>query len=172
MMELCFRLLFRGVSWVVVATQHSGLSIVVEGLEGFSGAQWLRRLLPYWGCWAQQGGYGVYALKVHVIFVMATESERPECVVSNSQQNMEVNLGFVEDLALDKNLSCSWDAWNLIEKTHASWNYIINFEPFFDYCCGGLIEDETTPQDRWEVNKEKLFSQDITFRTLFIIFDL
>ena len=42
-----------------------------------------------------------------MIFVLATESERPECVVSNSQQNMEVNLGVVEDLALDKNLSCS-----------------------------------------------------------------
>lgn len=118
------------VSWSFVGcccnTKHSGLSIVVEGLEGFSGAQWLRRLLPYWGCWAQWGGYGVYALKVHVIFVMATESERPECVVSNSQQNVEVNFGFVEDLALDKNLSYSWDAWNLIEKTHGIILSILN----------------------------------------------
>ena len=34
-----FRLFFPGVSWVVVATKNSGLSLVVEGLEGVSGAQ-------------------------------------------------------------------------------------------------------------------------------------
>lgn len=125
-MELCFVCCFVEFRGLLLQQKNSGLSLVVEGLEGVSGAQWLRRLLPYWGCWAQQGGYGVYALKVHVIFVMATESERPECVVSNSQQNMEVNLGFVEDLALDKNLSCSWDAWNLIEKTHGIILSILN----------------------------------------------
>ena len=40
------------VSWSFVGCCNTklGLSIVVEGLEGFSGAQRLRRLLPYWGC--------------------------------------------------------------------------------------------------------------------------
>lgn len=40
------------------------------------------------------------------------------------------------------------------KKTHGIITIIINLEPFIDHCCGGLIEDETTPQDRREVNKK------------------